>query len=372
MRLALIASLVLAMPLAAAQPKDPPKAEGKDAAKAMKAMPPQPVKVAAAKLGPAADEAGAVGNLRADEAITVRPEIAGRVVEMPFREGERVKRGARLVLLESSDLRAVLDASAAQLKLDTQRHERNEDLFKKGFISPQALDESRSTLARSRAKLAEDQAKLAKAEVRAPFDGVLGLRQVSEGAFVAAGTDIVRLEKIDVLKLDFRVPEAYAARLRAGQPVRLTVDAWSGEAFSGAVYAIEPGVDEQTRTVQLRARVANPGLKLRPGMFARVSVQVGSRERAVWVPEAAIVPRGQDSYVFKVAEGKAALVKVRIGSRRVGEAEIAEGVAAGDLVITEGNQRVQPGAAVAVMGDGPPKAPAAAPAGGAAPAKPGG
>ena len=370
MRLVLVASLSFATALAIAQPKDASKDAGKDAAKAAKPMPPQPVKAVAAKVGPAADEASAVGNLRADEAITVRPEIAGRVVELPFKEGESVRKGARLMALESSDLRAVVDSSTAQLKLDTQRHERNEDLFKKGFISQQALDESRSNLAKSRAKLAEDQAKLAKAEARAPFNGVVGLRQVSEGAFVAAGTDIVRLEKIDQLKLDFRVPEAYVSKLRPNQPVRIQVDAWARDAFGGTVYAIEPGVDEQTRTVQVRARVANPDLKLRPGMFARVVVQVGSREKAVWIPEAAIVPRGQDSFVFKVVDGKAALTKVRIGSRRVGEVEVAEGVAAGELVVTEGNQRVQPGAAVSVMGEGPPKP--SAPAAGAAPAKPGG
>lgn len=352
--------LAVAMPQAFAQSKDTKDAPKKPPVMAVKAVP--------AKLSQAVDEANAVGNLRADEAITIRPEIAGRIVDLPFKEGDSVKKGAKLAALESSELRAVVASSAAQAGLDKQRHERNEDLRTKGFISQQALDESRSNLARSRAKLAEDEAKLARTEIRAPFGGVVGLRQVSEGAFVAAGTDIARLEKIDQLKLDFRVPENFLARLKPGQPVRIQVDAYAAESFAGAVYAIEPAVDEQTRTVLARARVANDGLKLRPGMFARVYVQLGVREKAVWIPEAAIVPRGQDSFVFKVADGKAALTKVGVGSRRVGEVEITSGVAAGEMVVTEGNQRIQPGMAVSIMGD----APSAKPAASAPSSKPGG
>ncbi len=319
------------------------------------------VKAVAAKVAPATDEANAVGNLRADEAISIRPEIAGRIIEMPFREGENVKKGAKLAVLDSAELRAIVASSDAQAKLDRQRLERSEDLFRKGFISQQALDESRSNLARSRAKLAEDSAKLARTEVHAPFPGVVGLRQVSEGAFVAAGTDIARLEKIDQLKLDFRVPENFLGKLKAGQAVRIQVDAYAGDAFAGTVYAIEPAVDEQTRTVLARARVANPELKLRPGMFVRVYVQLGLREKAVWIPEAAIVPRGQDSFVFRIDDGKAALVKVATGARKVGEVEIVKGLSGGDMVITEGTQRLAPGMAVTLMGAEGAKPAAAAP-----------
>jgi membrane fusion protein (multidrug efflux system) len=182
--------------------------------------------------------------------------------------------------------------------------------------------------------------------MRASFPGVAGLRQVSEGQYVAAGTDIARLEKIDQLKLDFRIPESYIGKLKAGQPVTVLVDAYPDRRFAGSVYAIEPGVDDQTRTIMLRARVANAELRLRPGMFARVQVQLGVREKAVWIPEAAIVPRGQDSYVYRVAASKAELVKVQTGSRRVGEVEIVKGLAGGDLVVTEGTQKIGPGSAV--------------------------
>ena len=325
-------------------------------AAAVKGGPPpaMPVKAAAARIAPAVDEVGAVGTLRADEAVTIRPEIAGRVVEFRFNEGQAVARGAVLVRLDQAELAAVLASSAAQAQLDKQRLERSEDLFKKNFISQQALDESRSNHARSIAKQHEDAARLARTEMRAAFPGVAGLRQVSEGQYVAAGTDIARLEKIDQLKLDFRIPESYIGRLKAGQPVKVLVDAYADRNFPGSVYAIEPGVDDQTRTMLLRARVANPELRLRPGMFARVQVQLGVREKTIWIPEAAIVPRGQDTTVFRVLAGpdgggKVEVVKVQTGVRRVGEVEIVKGLAAGDLVVTEGTQKIGPGSFVSLI-----------------------
>jgi membrane fusion protein (multidrug efflux system) len=338
-------ALLLAL-FAGAAVAQPAKDPAKDAAKGPPAM---PVKAVAARAAPAIDEAGAVGSLRADEAITIRPEIAGRIVEIRFNEGQNVARGAVLVRLDQSELGAVVTSSRAQLKLEEQKLQRAEDLQRKGFISEQGLDDQKTSLARARAKLAEDEARLAKTEMRASFAGVAGLRQVSEGQYVAAGTDIARLEKIDQLKLDFRIPESYIGKLKAGQPVKVLVDAYRDQVFSGSVYAIEPGVDDQTRTIVLRARVANAQMKLRPGMFARVQVELGVREKAVWIPEAAIVPRGQDSYVFQVVGGKAALMKVQTGARRVGEVEIVKGIGAGDLVVTEGVQKIGPGSSVILV-----------------------
>lgn len=324
-----------------------------------KTPPPTPVKAVAAKLAPAIEEATAVGTLRADEAITVRPEIAGRIAEFRFNEGQNVQRGAVLLRLDQSELAAVLASSKAQAGLDQQRLVRAEDMFRKGFIAQQALDEQRASHQRALAKQQEDEAKLAKTEIRAAFPGVMGLRQVSEGAYVAAGTDVVRLEKIDQLKLDFRVPEIYVGKLKPGQAVRVQLDAYGEQNFGGAVYAIEPAVDEATRTVVVRARVANPELKLRPGMFARVQAQLGVREKAVWIPEAAIVPRGQESFLYRIVDGRVELLKVVTGLRKVGEVEILKGLAAGDMVVTEGNQRIGPGSPVTVM-QTPPKPAAAA------------
>ncbi|MGH8706729.1 MAG: efflux RND transporter periplasmic adaptor subunit, partial [Burkholderiales bacterium] len=283
MRLALAFLIALAPGWALAQEKKPPA---------------MPVRVAAALVAPAVIETGAVGTLRADEAVMIRPEVAGRIDQIRFAEGQQVRQGSLLVTLDAGETRAQVQSSGVQLELEKQRLERAQDLFRKGFISQQALDEQRSTHDRAAAKLREDGVRLAKSEIRAPFAGVAGLRQVSEGAYVAAGTDIARLEKLDQLKLDFRVPETFLAQLRPGQPVRIAVDAYAKEEFRGTIYAIEPAIDEQTRTVLVRARVGNANLMLRPGMFARVQLQLGLRQNSVWVPEQAIVRRGQDALVL--------------------------------------------------------------------------
>jgi membrane fusion protein (multidrug efflux system) len=335
---AFVAALVVSGAFAQA-PKDAPKGP----------PPAMPVKAAAARLAPAVDEVSAVGTLRADEAVTIRPEIAGRVVEFRFSEGQAVARGTVLVKLDQSELAAVAASSRAQLKLEQQKLERSEDLQKKGFISQQGLDDQKTSLARARAKLAEDEARLARTEMRASFPGVAGLRQVSEGQYVAAGTDIVRLEKIDQLKLDFRIPESFIGKLKSGQPLKVLVDAYPDKTFAGSIYAIEPGVDDQTRTILLRARVANPELKLRPGMFGRVQVQLGVREKAIWIPESAIVPKGQDLTVYRVVDGKIVVVRVQTGVRKVGEVEIVKGLGEGELVVTEGTQKVGPGSSVTLI-----------------------
>lgn len=346
---ALALALAVVAPLALGQPKD--AAKGPPGGKPPAGM---PVKAIAAKRATAVDEASAVGTLRADESVMIRPETAGRVKSILFAEGQRVRKGALLVTLDSAEVRAQLESSRVQVKLEAQRLERARDLFQKNFISKEALDVLASNHERALARQSEDEAKLAKTEIRAPFAGVAGLRRVSEGAYVPAGTDIAGLDKIDQLKLDFRVPETFLPSLRSGQRVKVAVDAYPGAGFGGAVYAIEPAVDEQTRTVLVRARIANPDLRLRPGMFARVELRLGTRENAIWIPEEAIVPRGQESFVYRVVEGKAELVRVEIRSRKVGEVEIAKGLAAGDLVVTEGVQKIGPGAPVTVMG-APPK-----------------
>jgi membrane fusion protein (multidrug efflux system) len=308
-----------------------------------------PVKAVAARAGTVASEVAAVGTLLANETVVIRPEIAGRVTAIHFNEGQSVAAGARLVTLDAAEVRAQLEASRADERLSAQRAQRAGDLFSRSFISQQALDDAREAYKKAVAKRQEDEARLARTEIRAPFAGIVGLRQVSSGAYLRAGDDIVRLDKVDVLKLDFRVPEVYLGRLRKDQPVVLRVDAFPAEPFAGRVYALETAVDEKTRTVLLRASVANPGGRLKPGMFARVTLELDSRNDAVMVPEQALVPRGDKNFVFKVIEGKATLTEVATGSRVPGEVEITSGVAAGEVVVTDGQLRLQNGAPVMVL-----------------------
>lgn len=329
-----------------------------DAAKpAAPAGPPPglPVKAVPVKIGAVIDEVTAVGSLLAEESVVIRPEIDGRIVGLHFQEGQAVAVGARLVSIDNSEFEAQVAAVRADLNTELQRLERARELFEQKFISKDALDVQQGNAARLQARLAEAQTHVAKTTIRAPFSGVLGLRQVSPGAYVKAGSDIVRLENLSSIKVDFKIPENFMAKVRPNQDIALRLDAFPNEQFTGRVYATEPTVDEKTRTISMRARVGNTGLKLKPGMFVRVAVTLENRPNAILVPETAIWPQGKDSFVFKVVDGKAALTRIEIGVRRPGEVEVLTGLAAGDSVITEGQMKLRDGAPVTVMS--PPPAP---------------
>ena len=315
-----------------------------------------PVKVVMVRESAVTDDVTAVGSLLAEESVVIRPEIAGRIVKIHFVEGESINAGAPLVSMDTSDLRAKLAANEADVTVNRQRFERAKNMAGQKFVSQQAVDEANSNLSRAIALKQETLAQLAKAEIRAPFKGMLGLRKVSTGAYLKAGEDIVNLEDIGSLKLDFRVPEAFLSKIAKGQDVNVRVDAFPKETFSGKIFAIEPAIDAQTRTVLLRARIPNAEAKLMPGLFARVNLILERRGTALVVPEEAIVPKGNESLVVKVVDGKAEFVPVKIGRRRPGEVEIVEGLKVNDTVVTDGQIKLQPGAPVTVMGSPPPAA----------------
>ena len=294
-------------------------------------------------------EVTAIGTLRADETVVIRPEIAGRVAAIHFKEGQAVRQGEPLATLDQAEYQAQLASSAAQLALEESSFQRLQDLDRRKLTSQQNLDEARAKLDAARADQELNRVRLDKTVIRAPFDGTVGLRQVSPGAYVKPGDDIANLESLGLMKLDFRVPETYLARLQAGQSLVVRVDAYPDQLFDGAIYAIEPGVDEETRTVLLRARLPNKGNKLRPGLFARVSLVLERRENALIVPEQAIMPVGQKTFVYRVMEGKAVMTPVILGLRRPGQVEILEGVNAGDQIVTDGQLKIRDGAAVNVL-----------------------
>ncbi len=312
-----------------------------------------PVKVAVVRESAVSDDVTAVGTLLAEESVVIRPEIAGRLVKIHFSEGQSINAGAPLVSMDTSDLRAKLAANDADVTVNRQRFDRAKDMAGQKFMSQQAVEEASSNLSRAIAFKQETMAQLAKAEIRAPFKGVLGLRKVSTGAYLKAGEDIVNLDDIGSLKLDFRVPEAFLSKIAKDQDVNVRVDAFPKETFSGKIFAIEPSIDAQTRTILLRARVPNAEGKLKPGLFARVNLILERRGAALVVPEEAIVPKGNASFVVKVVDGKAEFVPVKIGRRRPGEVEIIDGLKVNDTVVTDGQIKLQPGAPVTVMGAPP-------------------
>jgi membrane fusion protein, multidrug efflux system len=304
------------------------------------------VNAAHVKVGNIRRQIEAVGSLRSDESVIVRPEIAGRISEILFEEGQKVDRGTPLVRLDAAIAKAQVEQQNASLALSRVNHERAQDLMRKGAGSQRAFDEALAKLRADEAALALAQATLDKATLSAPFDGILGLRKVSVGDYVNPGQDIVNIEHIDTLKVDFRVPETYAAQLKAGQAIRVSLDAIPGPTYDGKVYAIDPAHDPNGRAVILRARIPNTDGSLRSGMFARVILIIEDLKERLLLSETALVPMGQEHFVFRVVDGKAKLTKIKIGQRRGGAIEVVEGLAPDAIVITEGALKVRDGTAV--------------------------
>jgi len=311
--------------------------------------PPMPIKAAPVTRATLNVEVTAVGTLRADETVMVRPEIAGRVATLHFKEGQAVGEGDALVTFDQGEYQAQLAGSTAQVGLEEISDRRLQDLQRKNLTSQQNLDETKARLDAARAQQELNRVRLDRTVIRAPFAGMVGLRLVSPGAYVKPGDDITNLESLGAMKLDFRVPETYLARLAAGQTLTVRVDAYPDQRFEGAIYAIDPALDQETRTVLLRARVPNKANKLRPGLFARVSLILERRENALVAPEQAIVPVGQKTFVYRVVDGKAVMTPVKLGLRRPGQVEILDGLNAGDQVVTDGQLKIRDGAAVTVL-----------------------
>ncbi len=312
----------------------------------------------------------AVGSLRSDESVTLRPEVAGRISTISFQEGQPVAKGAMLVRLDPAVPQAEAQQARANLVLAKTKWDRAVDLAKSNFISGQAKDEAENNykVAEASAQLAE--AKLAKMDLRAPFSGVIGLRSVSIGDYVKEGADLVNLESIDPLKVDFRVPEIYMRQVKVGQPLQVQLDALPGRTFEGKVFAVNPLIDAAGRSVVIRAMVRNPDTSLRPGMFARVRLITRDAQDALVLPEQALVPQGDQQFVFRIVDGKAVRAKVEVGQRKDSKVEILNGLDKDDVVVTAGQLKLRDGAPVTIAGAEPATggstaaAPPMAPAGG--------
>lgn len=291
----------------------------------------------------------AIGTFRSYESVVIRPEVTGRVVELPFREGDKVARGQVMVRLDDSVEKATLAQAEARLTLARANFSRAQMLVARDAGTVKALDEARSSLLSAEADITLAKARLEKMGIAAPFDGIAGLRRVSIGDYLSPGADIVNLEQIDPLKIDFRVPEIFLPAVVDGALISVTVDAFPGRTFPGRIYAIDPLIDQAGRSIVVRARIDNPGDILRPGLFARVSLTLAVRENAIFVPEQSIIPIGEQSFVYRVVDGRIASTPVTLGLRRNANVEVLEGLSPGDLVVTAGQLKVQDGRAVAVV-----------------------
>jgi membrane fusion protein (multidrug efflux system) len=343
------------------------------------------VEVAQVELMDLVDETQTVGSLRSRQGVVLRPEVSGRITQLNFRDGDRVKKGQLLVQFDDQLPAAQVQQAQAELNIAKANNTRNAELVAQNFISRRTLDESAAAQQVAEAKLALARATQARLKIIAPFDGLAGIRSVNVGDYLKDGADIVNLEDMDAIFVDYRLPERFQTKIRRGQSSVIELDALPGRKFSAIVLAIDPLIDANGRSVGVRACIDNRRLQLRPGMFARVNAVFGQRDRARVIPEEAIVPQGGKQFVIKVVNGTtpnsrvSQRTEVKLGLRSPGKVEVLEGLEPGDSVVTAGQQRVQRDgtevrvldvAAAAVPGAPASGAPAAgAPAAGA-PAKP--
>ena len=360
------------------------------------------VEVAKVEKSPLRDDAQTVGTLKSRQNIVLRPEVAGRVVALGFADGSQVRKGQMLVQLDDSLQRAEIQQAQAQMSIAQANHKRNQDLVSQGFIAQRSLDESQASLQVAQAQVALSCARWERMRIVAPFSGTVGLRTINIGDYVKDGADMVNLEDLTQLYVDFRLPERYQNKLSAKQTVEVLIDAMPGNNYQARIEAIDPLIDANGRSISVRAVLRNdgasevsakkgaPALKplepavatpspvppdsacqpkpaliadkftppgpLRPGMFARVNALFALKSAALSIPEEAIVPMGQKQFVIRAVAPEAVAgagplppdtklvslrTEVKLGMRSPGRVEILSGLTAEDTVVVAGQHRLQ-------------------------------
>jgi membrane fusion protein, multidrug efflux system len=288
------------------------------------------------------------GTVRANEEVEIRSEVSRKVTGIYFREGTYVRSGQTLFRLDASDLNASLNKLELDENLSVLKTERLKTLLEKGLTSQEEFDIQENELEKIRADIALTRISISKTYVRAPFSGIIGLRNVSRGAYVSPNLVLANLQDVSRVKIDFSIPEKYASVFRRGQKITFKVDGVSGE-FQAEVYAFEPKIENTTRSFVLRAITSNPKNVLTPGIFANVSLKIGENSKAIMIPTQALVPQIKGQSVFVVKNGKAKQVDVDIGERTEESVQIiSANIVPGDTLITTNILRIKDGSAVKV------------------------
>lgn len=313
-------------------------------------------------------EVEALGTARANESIDVTSKVSNLVTAVRFAEGQQVRKGDVLVELDGAQARADLAVAQAALTESASQLKRSRELYATRVLSDQQIEQIEATHAANQARVASARARVSDTVIRAPFSGRVGLRRVSVGSLIEPGNVITTLDDVSTIKLDFTVPETVVASMKPGLNLEARSVAYPGQVFTGRVASVDSRVDPQTRSVTVRAAVPNDEGRLKPGMFLNVTLARGEADVLV-VPEESLVPEQGDVYVYVVNDGTVAKRKVQTGQRRVGSVQVTAGLEPGELVVTEGTQKLRDGASVNVVEGGPSPTRAASAADGAAAAQ---
>ena len=287
----------------------------------------------------------ALGTANANEAITITSKLTGTVRSINFTEGQLVPKGHILVELDDREAKATLASSVADEATAKANYDRSAQLATSGNSPKATVDTLRSTWDGAQARAEAARARLADLTIRAPFAGRLGLRRLSAGALVSSGTLITTLDDISVVKLDFSVPEILLSRVAAGAEVVARSDAYPGRIFKGVARTVDSRIDPITRAVEVRAEVPNDDGTLHQGMLLTVTLVLDKRDAAMVIPEEALVPVGDDQFVYVLEDGKAILKKIVLGERLRGSVEVRDGLAKDAKVVVGGQQRLRDGIA---------------------------
>ena len=301
------------------------------------------------------DEIRVLGVARGRRSVNITSSTSELITRVLFTDGQRVSAGTPLVELQAREEDAGIIEARAEVAQAQRQFDRYKSLADRGIAPRMAAEDAETALETAQASLTAAQARRGDRLIRAPFAGVLGLSSVTAGTLVNPGGVITTLDDIGVMRVDFPVPERFLGVLRAGTPIRATIDAYGDEAFGGRIALIDTRVNEQTRAVTARAEIPNPGARIRPGMAVRVAVQQGQR-MAPGAPEAAVQYEGDGAFVYRIARGDrgstAQRVEVETGSVEGGFVEILSGLNPGDRIVGSGLNRIQPGASVRTAGQG--------------------
>jgi len=299
---------------------------------------------------PLSDHVEALGTAQANESITITSKVAGRLEDIEFTDGQQVHKGDVVARLDQDEERAQLEAATVQLAEHAREVKRLQELLARRAAATRELDERKTLAALTASNIEQIRARIDELTLRAPFDGKIGIRRVSPGALVQPGQVIATLDQVDPIKLDFSIPATMLQGLKPGDHIEARADALGDQVFKGTVSAIDSRIDPLTRSMLLRAIIANPDGRLIPGMLMRVSLLANQRQALV-VPEESIIQREDRHFLTLVgADGKAVLRPVEPGLRRDGIVEINKGLSAGEMVVVRGMGFVKPGQPVKVTG----------------------
>lgn len=293
------------------------------------------------------DKLQTTGTIMANEEIEIRSEISGRLVKLYFKEGDYVRKGAALFQINDEDLKARLRKLQFNKKLAEDNEFRQKKLLEKEAISQREYDIAVNTVNTIQADIEDLQAQIAKYIVRAPFDGSIGLRYISEGSYISPTSRIATLTNTNPVKIDFSVPAKYSNKVRPGTKVYFKMEEDSPET-TASVYAIDPKIDPQTRTLQLRAMAPNANRKLIPGAFVKINLILNTKGTAILIPTEAVIPEAGGAKVYIVQNNKAKSVKVTLGQRGEREVEVVSGLSKGDTLVTIGTMQLKPDADVEI------------------------